>query len=308
MTKTVLITGVTGFIGRYVARLFAEDGWQVVGIGTRPPENAPTKNLAHYQKLFLPDDQLIEIIQKYPPDLCVHCAGRAAVGLSVEDPKSDFMANASMTFHLLDTLRVHAHNCRMIYLSSAAVYGNPTALPVSENQPISPISPYGFHKLMSEQLCQEFSKIYNLQTASLRIFSAYGPGLRRQVLWDICQQLILYNTLHLKGTGQESRDFIHGLDVAKAIKSIALNAPMNGEVYNVGTGREITIRELSKKVVHALDLDITPEFDQVEPIGIPLNWQADISQLQSLGFQDSVTLDQGLKTFVYWCRAELVGV
>jgi UDP-glucose 4-epimerase len=161
---------------------------------------------------------------------------------------------------------------------------------------------------MCEQMCLEFTKVYGLQTASVRIFSAYGPGLRRQVVWDICQKAITQGSLLLQGTGEESRDFIHALDIAKALSIILESAPMTGEVYNLGTGREVKISELATMVLNSLEQDFTPEFDGVVPPGNPLNWQADISQLKSIGFTPTVELERGVKTFVNWCRAELVGV
>jgi UDP-glucose 4-epimerase len=306
--QTVLITGVGGFIGRYVARHFTEQGWSVIGTDNSPPENAPLANLNAYHQLRLPAPSLANLLHEYAPQVCIHCAGRASVGLSVADPTADFYSNTLLTLEMLDALRVHASKCRFIFLSSAAVYGNPQSLPISEEQPTQPLSPYGFHKLQGEQLCLEFSKIYGMSTASVRIFSAYGPGLRRQVMWDICQKAILQNSVDLQGTGQESRDFIHALDIAKALLLIATKAPMHGEVYNLATGEEVTIEVLASKILTSLEYRNPPHFDGIVPVGNPLNWQADITRLQALGFSPTVPLDLGLKTFTNWCRAELVGV
>lgn len=306
--QSVFISGVAGFIGRYVSRYFAQQGWDVIGTDNAPPENAPLANLKAYRSLRLPDQSLKDIIKQYQPQVFIHCAGRASVGLSVADPASDFYGNTVLTLEVLNTLRLHAPGCRFIFLSSAAVYGNPESLPVSETQPPAPLSPYGFHKLQGEQLCLEFYKIYGLPTASVRIFSAYGPGLRRQVMWDICHKASVQHTLHLQGTGQESRDFIHALDIARALMLIAVSAPMHGEVYNLATGREVTIAELASLLLEALEYSGSPQFDGVVPVGNPLNWQADISNLQALGFVPSVQLEQGVKIFANWCRAELVGV
>ena len=306
--KTVLITGVAGFIGRYVARHFSAQGWSVVGIDNAPPENAPTANLKAYQRLQMPDVALNSFVQAHQPDVCIHCAGRASVGLSMTDPLADFYANTVLTFEILDTLRLSAPSCRLIFLSSAAVYGNPESLPVSETQSTAPLSPYGFHKLQGEQLCLEFAKVHSLQTASVRIFSAYGPGLRRQVVWDICQKALTQNTVQLQGTGQESRDFIHALDIARALMIIANSASMQGEVYNLAVGREVTIAELACLVLAVLEYEGLPQFDGFVPVGNPSNWKADVSKLSTLGFSPAVSLEQGIKTFANWCRAELVGV
>jgi UDP-glucose 4-epimerase len=306
--KSVLVTGVAGFIGRYVARYFTEQGWSVIGIDNSPPENAPLANLAAYHRLQLPDAALNSLLQEYTPDVCIHCAGRASVGLSIADPLPDFYTNTALTFEILNALRLNAPNCKFIFLSSAAVYGNPELLPVSESQSVAPLSPYGFHKLQCEQLCLEFTKVYGLPTTSVRIFSAYGPGLRRQVLWDICQKAITQKSVTLQGTGQESRDFIHALDIAKALMVVANSAPMQGEVYNLASGSEVTIFELANMILNVLEHNSIPQFDGIVPIGTPLNWQSDVSKLSSLGFTTSVPLERGIKTFTNWCRAELVGV
>ncbi|MBD1874000.1 NAD-dependent epimerase/dehydratase family protein [Nodosilinea sp. FACHB-131] len=307
-SQPVLVTGAAGFIGRYVVRHFMEQGWTVVGIDNSPPENAPLENLTVYHRLQLPDSSLKSILQGTSPQVFIHCAGRASVGLSVKAPEADFYGNTVLTFELLNALRLYAPQCRFILLSSAAVYGNPASIPISEDQLTAPISPYGFHKLQCEQICLEFNKLYQVPTAAVRIFSAYGPGLRRQVLWDICQKAIVHHSVQLQGTGQESRDFIHALDIAKALFTIANAAVMKGEAYNLAAGREVTIAELAGLVLAALEYQGELKFDGKVPIGNPLHWQADISRLQALGFTPSVALERGVRTLANWCRAELVGV
>lgn len=305
---SAVITGVAGFLGRYVAQHFSELGWTVIGIDNIAPENAPLSPLSSYYSLKLPDTALNDVIRKHAPEVFIHCAGSASVGQSVTDPVRDFYANTVLTFEVLNALRLHAPGCRFILLSSAAVYGNPETLPVTENHLPAPISPYGFHKWQCEQLCQEFTGVYGLQTACLRIFSAYGPGLHRQVLWDICRKVILQKSLTLQGTGKESRDFIHALDIAGAIHIVSSKAPMRGEVYNLASGQEVTIKELANMALNALGSRITPLFDGILPPGTPLNWRADISKLSSLGFALSIPMHQGVKSFANWCRTELTGV
>ena len=306
--KSVLVIGVAGFIGRYVARYFSEQKWSVVGIDSSPPENAPLANLEKYYRLNLPDSELADILQQISPDVCIHCAGRASVGQSMTDPQADFYSGTVLTFEILNSLRLYSPNCRFIFLSSAAVYGNPASLPIKEHHSLAPISPYGFHKRQCEQLCLEFTKIYNLQTAIVRIFSAYGPGLRRQVLWDICQKAIVLDSLQLQGTGQESRDFIHALDIAKALLIVAQSAPMEANIYNLASGKEVAIAQLADLVLDALEYEHSPCFNGIVPTGTPYNWQADISKLKALGYVPSVSIERGIKTFANWCRAELVGV
>lgn len=303
--KTVLIAGVAGFLGRYAVRQFARLGWRVIGLDDVPEENAP-HSLARFVRVRLPAPEVSTILAEEKPTGFVHCAGRASVPLSMQDPAGDFRDNAVLTFDLLESLRRNAPDCRFILLSSAAVYGNPPSLPVRENDPIAPLSPYGWHKRQAELLCSEFSTIYGLPTTVVRIFSAYGPGLRRQVVWDICERLLTNGKLTLRGTGSESRDFIHAADVANALALLAEKAPGRGEVFNLATGRETTIAELARLATGSLKLDVTPIFDGAETPGQPINWRADISRISELGFVPLVSLEDGVRGVAEWSRSELV--
>jgi UDP-glucose 4-epimerase len=184
------------------------------------------------------------------------------------------------------------------------VYGDPQVLPVSEAQPPAPLSPYGYHKLLGEILAEEFTRLYALPTASVRIFSAYGPGLRRQVVWDICARALATGALQLRGTGQESRDFIHAADVAGALATLIERAPFQGERYNVASGRETTIASLAALLLEALGVKAMPEFDGVATPGDPRNWRADTSKLSALGFSPSIALEDGLRSVAAWAAAE----
>ena len=132
--KSVLVIGVAGFIGRYIARYFSEQGWSVIGIDNSPPENAPLANLSKYYRLQLPNAELATVLQEKSPELCIHCAGRASVGQSITDPSADFYSGTVLTFEILNSLRLYSPDCRFIFLSSAAVYGNPESLPIRETQ------------------------------------------------------------------------------------------------------------------------------------------------------------------------------
>jgi UDP-glucose 4-epimerase len=305
--KTLLVTGAAGFLGRYVVRQFVREGWSVIGIDDVPPENAPLGTGVAYHRMKLPDPRLAGLLAAASPAACVHCAGRASVGLSMHDPAADFRDNTVLTFELLESLRRHAPRCRFLFLSSAAVYGDPVSLPVSETHKPAPLSPYGYHKLQCEVLCEEFARIFALPTLSVRIFSAYGPGLRRQVVWDICERVLGTGALSLHGTGAESRDFIHATDIARALARLAIAAPCQGEIYNVASGEEVTIAQLAHAVVAALEVKIEPMFDGAETPGNPLNWRADVGRLRALGFSPSVTLEHGLRGVAAWSRAELAG-
>ena len=303
--KTALLTGIAGFLGRHIARHFASAGWRVVGVDSLAPENVQLGAGVRYARMKLPSPEFASLLAETKPNVLLHCAGRASVPLSMQDPAADFHDNTVLTFELLDAVRRTAPQCRFILLSSAAVYGNPKVLPVSENTHVAPLSPYGFHKRQCELVCQEFARIYSVPTVSVRIFSAYGAGLRRQVVWDICERLLTNGALTLGGSGNESRDFIHATDIARALALLSDKAPAEGEIYNLSTGRETTIAELAGHLIAALGMNVVPTFDGKTRAGDPLNWRADVSKLASLGFAPTVALEQGLAQVASWARAEL---
>lgn len=304
--KTALVTGVAGFLGRYVAEHFADAGWRVLGVDDIEPSELGLEGKVTLHRMRLPNSALIPVLESTPPDVCVHCAGRASVGHSMDDPTTDFHGNTVLTFELLEALRRHAPCCRFFFLSSAAVYGNPVSLPVSETHTAAPLSPYGFHKWQCELLCLEYAKVFGLATAGVRIFSAYGPGLKRQVLWDICRRALETGELTLQGTGQESRDFIHAEDIARALLVLAERAPAQGEVYNLASGSEVTVAELATTLLRELGLGFDPKFSGTSRAGDPLNWRADIERIQTLGFAPQVSLAEGLRGVAQWARAEIV--
>lgn len=303
--KTVLITGAAGFLGTHVARDFSTHGWRVIGVDAAAPEDVRTAPDWSYVRLCLPAGEIAGILRDAAPDACVHCAGKASVASSMEDPAGDFRSNAVLTFELLDALRQFAPQCRFLLLSSAAVYGNPQRLPVAEDQPAAPLSPYGFHKHQAELLVQEFANVYGLPALAVRIFSAYGPGLRRQVIWEICERIIRTGSLTLGGTGEETRDFIHAADVAAGLRVLAERAPAKGEVYNLATGRETSIAGLAGILIGALGRKLRPVFDGRTRRGDPRNWRADISRIQALGFHPVLALEDGLAEVARWAATDL---
>lgn len=301
--RTLLVTGVAGFLGRYIAREFAQAGWRVLGIDAVLPEKVPRGIEFHLMRL--PSDELDALLTQAAPAACIHAAGRASVASSLQDPAPDFRDGVVLTFALLDALRRCAPRCRMVLLSSAAVYGDPASLPVRETDTIAPLSPYGYHKRQCELLLEEFSRLYALPALAVRIFSAYGPGLRRQVVWDICERALTTGRIVLRGTGAESRDFVHASDIARAIARLVEHAPAAGEAYNLASGTETTICELATRLAADLGLDVQPEFDGQRTAGDPLHWRADLTRLQALGFSPAVPLEEGLRDVAAWASAAL---
>lgn len=297
----ILVTGSCGFIGQKICERALKLGWDVVGVdilGRMPDRLKAVKYFCAKNNQSLSD--FLKTIQ---PDYCVHAAGMASVGLSFEAPDQDFAAGPILTFTVLDALRRARSKCRFVFLSSAAVYGEPSTLPVSERAQPNPISPYGFHKLQSEIALKEFALVYQMQTASVRIFSAYGVGLKKQVLWDLSCRALADNSLTMRGTGQETRDFINVEDVVGGVFKVLENGAFDGRAYNLASGKETSIRALAELTIDSLGLDIKPAFDGFVPAGDPQFWRADISAISSLGFEPTVSMSKGIGEFAAWVKS-----
>lgn len=305
MAATVLITGVSGFIGSHVARAAKNKDWNVIGIDALEPTQATRADLSAFHRLFLGADSLTEILSKSSPDFCVHCAGGASVYDSFESPVKDFESGPRATFHLLDEMRRVVPSCRFVMLSSGAVYGNPAELPVRENQAVAPLSPYGWHKWLTERLCSEFVQLFGARISVARIFSAYGKGLRRQVVWDLCEKFAKGTEVVLQGDGTESRDFIHVNDIARGLLAIAERGEMNGSAYNLAAGEEVPIQLLAELIRAQLGLPGRMfRYSGTRPVGTPVRWQADITAVRNLGFEPEVAFANGLADYVTWWKTE----
>ncbi len=216
----------------------------------------------------------------------------------MEKPLHDFQLNTLNVFKILDAIRRCNPRCRFMNLSSAAVYGNPVSLPVTECQPSAPVSPYGVHKTMAESICDEFYRFWGVATCSLRIFSAYGPGLRKQLLWDISRKLASDGPLQLFGTGDETRDFIYISDLVRLIAVVVERAPFKADVINAASGVQTTIRRVAETMVEIMAPGREIVFSNTNRKGDPLNWEADISKVRSMGFIPKTDIRTGITEYI----------
>ena len=191
---------------------------------------------------------------------------------------------------------------KIIFASSAAVYGNPKHLPIKELDDVDPISPYGKHKLLAESLITKFYQDYKVAACSLRIFSVYGPGLKKQLLWDVYNKAMdaKGDSISLYGTGLESRDYIYIDDLLSAIDLVLKNGDFNGTIYNVASGVEVEIQKITKLLVSKLNKNINIQFNGVVKEGDPLNWLSDITRLKKMGYKSEVSIEVGVKRYVEW--------
>ena len=292
----ILIIGSRGFIGHHLFSYFSEKDNEVWGTDV-------VDDYINKERYFLIDASNSDygsVFQSTEFDLCVNCSGAANVPESLKNPLRDYYLNTVNVFKILEAIRKFQPACKFINLSSAAVYGNPKQMPVKEDARPDPLSPYGFHKLQAEQICKEFYDFYDIRTCSLRIFSVYGPGLKKQLFWDLYNKAKKGDPFSLFGTGNESRDFIYILDLVKAIELVAGLSAFNADVINVANGKEIMIKNIVSFFFGLFDHEIRYSFSGETREGDPVNWVADISKLISYGYRPSFTIENGLEKYYEW--------
>ena len=279
----ILSTGISGFIGGSFGRYAVQRGHEVAGSGRKKQSSE------EWSGLYTPitsSDELCDLINDFRPDVVVNAAGTASVGASVEDPLNDFRGSVQTCAEVLDAVRRSETRPLVLVPSSAAVYGNPASLPISEDAALQPISPYGFHKATCELLAREYAECFGLKVLVCRFFSVFGPAQRRLLVWELYQQLAGPEKIAwLTGTGEETRDFLYIEDLAAALLGLIDEFQQSDRNYllvNVASGVETSVLHLAEMI---RDL-VAPE-KEIRCRGRlrkndPLRWRADISRLQTL--------------------------
>jgi len=303
VTSEVLITGASGFLGRHVARAFAEEGHRVVGLGRAPWTESEWRawGLSGWLCAEVNLETLRAIAEA--PEFIVPCAGSGSVGFSFKSPLADFEATVGTLGSTLEYMRLCAPEARLVYPSSAAVYGQVEQLPIRENTPFRPMSPYGSHKLMAEQLCRSYAQHFGLRVALVRFFSLYGPGLRKQLLWDACVKFA-HGEASFLGTGQEARDWVHVTDGAQLLKVAAAHADVHCRVVNGASEVGTTVLEALTLLRTAFPGAPPLAFTREAKVGDPSAYRGDGSQARAWGWAPSIDIEEGVAEYAAWFRRE----
>jgi UDP-glucose 4-epimerase len=296
-----LVTGAHGALGRYVARSLARTGFQVRGLGHGglDPQQASEFGISFWHAA----DVTLESLTTYAeePDVIVHCAGSASVGFSVLHPFQDYLRTVASTAAVLEYVRLNSRHTRIVYPSSAAVYGSAPSLPIPESAPLTPASPYGVHKLMAEQLCRSYGPSYGLQVAIIRLFSVYGEGFRKQLLWDACRKAVAGDFL-FSGSGAEIRDWLHVEDAASLLhRAIDLAAP-SVPAINGGYGAGVTVRDAVTEIFQSLNPQLQPRFSGTPRPGDPPGYVADTTQITALNWRPAIDWQTGVARYIHWFK------
>ena len=301
MSKYVVVTGAHGFLGRNVARSFASAGYTVTGIGHGNWDRPEAQNFG--LTFWHSADITLNVLVTYArePDVIIHCAGSGSVAFSITHPLQDFNRTVSATAAVLEYIRLHSPHTVLVYPSSAAIYGDADRLPILESDASYPVSPYGVHKHMAEDLCRSYAGHFGVAVAIVRFFSVYGEGLQKQLLWDACSKASLGDSSFF-GTGAELRDWLHVSDAASLLLAAAYKAASSCPAVNGGSGEGVAVREVLEEVFRVYGCTLELGFNGTPRPGDPVGYQADVTAATSWDWKPVVAWRDGITRYVNWFK------
>lgn len=279
-----LVLGGSGFIGGWLVERLGDEGVQV----TAPGRGA----------------SLEEVLSQAPVDAVFQLAGAGRVPPSIEAPIEDLESNVVTTVAALEALRRSGSGAPLVFVSSAAVYGDAQYHPMDEDHPLEPKSPYGVSKLAAERYVRLYARLHGLHGLSVRPFSVYGPRQRKLVVYDVLTRLHDgERPLRMLGSPDVSRDFVFVEDAVRGLVALARSAPADGEAYNLASGRGTSLDELATTLVDVSGLDADVEFTGEVRAGDPLQWTGDPQRARALGVECDTPLEEGLRRTAEWFAA-----
>lgn len=293
-----LITGAAGFLGSALANQLAWQGHQVRGLDDL---STGDPNVLHADVLFTRGDvndrpKLWTLLQDV--DCVYHLAARVSVPESVIYPREYNAVNVGGTVSLMEAMRDVGVR-RVVLISSGAVYGDQQEQPLKEIALPYPHSPYAVSKLAAEYYVRTIGDLWGIETVSLRVFNAYGPGQHLPpshppVIPNFLRHAVRGGTLVVHGSGSQTRDYVYVDDVVNAMVAAATAPDLDNLVINVGSGTETTVSELTRKVLEAANSDAEVMFNPRNNPGVS-RMCADLSLArEKLGYQPRISLSEGL--------------
>ena len=299
----VLVTGAAGFIGASLYMYLVDRGYEVVGVDSyRCPSRLLLSILRErsleVHRVDVLDRVMLMNVARYT-DAIVHLAAFINVDESMSEPYKYINNNVMGTASVLEVGR-EAGVKKFIYISSAAVYGEPLELPIKESHPTRPSSPYGYSKLMGEYLVRMYAELYGVDSVVLRLFNVYGFGQSGEyagVIPRFIERVSRGKSPIIYGDGEQTRDFVHVEDVCRAVE-LALSYNGSYDVFNVGSGRAVSINELAWLVINEFQAEVEPEYEPPRKGDIKHS-VADISKASKiLGFRPVVCLEDGIRIMI----------
>ena len=290
----VLVTGSSGQLGSYICESMAGE-YEVSGLDIAPSRHASTKDLTALGDIRDAGDASRAVSGV---DVVVHCAAQVSVERSTEDPATDAHTNVLGTVNMLHA-SARSGVKRFVYISSAAVYGNPRSVPISEDHPTEPMSNYGASKLAGEKFTLAFGHTTPMEVVVMRPFNFYSSRADPKspysgVITKFVERVRMGEPPMIEGDGQQTRDFIHARDVAAMTVLLLAAEGVSGKVFNCGSGQSTSVLELARTTISASGRDMSPVFTAPRK-GDIRHSLADVSSARdALRFSPKVSLSEGI--------------
>lgn len=302
-SKSVLVTGAAGFIGSRLVQSLLNKGYKVVAFDNLSAGTLTNLKVQsqHSNYTFIKGDIRnradIQHALKNTHAL-VHLAAQIDVAASVANPTETHEVNSTGTLNLLEEA-VKNHVKQFVFASSTAVYGDTEELPIKENAPLRPLSPYAASKVAGEAYCSAFANCHDLTAIALRFFNVYGVGKENNpysgVITKFIQKAKQHQPLIIEGDGEQTRDFIHVDDVVEAITLAVEHRGVKFEVFNVCTGKQTSINKLAE-VIGKVSGEKCEVMHTSKRVGDIRDSVGDATKAaQGLGFKASIPLEKGLE-------------
>lgn len=292
---TFLVMGAGGFIGQHLVNKFLIKNRSVIAIGHGVDELKNRDKLTTISGEI--NESLLDKIDK--PDYIYFLLGGSSVASSMNEPVIDFEKTFQPLTIIIEKLKSEWSECRLIFISSAAVYGRNASQSTSTKTVCKPLSVYGLHKFLAEQYI-EFHKInFNIKAKIIRPFSIYGPGLRKQLIWDaLCK--IKNNQHEYFGSGLEERDWLHVSDFVDLLIDMAAHFEAYPNVINAGYGRGTKIKEITSLLYQINNSKLHPEFANKSKEGDPQHLVCDPNEQFFMTKFECKSLKQNLLDVSLW--------
>jgi UDP-glucose 4-epimerase len=301
------VTGGAGFIGSNLTRALVSDGVEVVVLDDL--STGFRSNLTDGVEFIEGDvrDEVDLARAMEGSDVVFHLAASVGNARSIADPVRDAEINCIGTLRVLEAAR-RFDVAKVVYSSSAAIFGELRALPIREDHPAEPDSPYGASKLAAEKECLAFAKLYGMDIVCLRYFNVFGENQRFDAYGNVIpifvHRMLRGEPLIIFGDGSQTRDFVHVRDVVQANVKASRASRVSG-AYNIGTGKAVTINDLASLIADLSQAAVAIE-RRGPRAGDVLHSRADITAARSaFGYEPLVDFETGLRSYVAWVEAEL---
>ena len=313
--KNVLITGVTGFVGTWLAKDLIERGANVVGFVRDEIPNMPLRTMGIYGKLgavtngdIISYNSVKRVFNEYEIDTCFHLAAQTIVGVAKRSPAITFDINIRGTWNILEAARTSETVKRLVLASTDKVYGEPMKLPITEDHPLLASYPYDASKACVERLARTYFTTYELPVAMTRCCNIYGGGDLNfsRIIPGAIKSIIFNQNPIIRSDGTPVRDFIYVKDASNAYILLAENigkTSVNGVAFNFGSNAPINMLDLVKKIIGASGrTNLKPDVQGTAKPHAEIDKQYLSSEkaMRVLGWKPRFDLDSGLKETIKW--------